>query len=134
MTLMTKDSDYAIRALSFLAKHNEAPASVTEIAETLQIPYAFLRKIMQELTKQGILRSSKGKGGGFSLSRDPDQIYVADIIDIFQGAIRLQHCHANRDRCVDFPNCRLKDTLGDIEAYVQSVLQSVTLRQLIQET
>ncbi len=133
MTLITKDTDYAIRALCFLAKNQAEPASVAEISKALNISYTFLRKIMQALNKKGILSSTKGKGGGFALKRVTDEIFVNDVIDIFQGPIDFKRCIVKHQICPDFKNCLLRDKIEKIEGYAQKVLESVTIKSLIRQ-
>ena len=65
MKLITRDTDYALRALCFIAKHKKEIISVDRLAEESKIPRPFLRKILQKLNRAGILKSYKGQGGGF---------------------------------------------------------------------
>ncbi len=131
MTLITKNTDYAIRSLCFLAKKKGEPASVAEISKTLNISYTFLRKIMQELNKKGILCSVKGKGGGFALKKTANEIFVNDIIHIFQGPIQLRNCGIKHHICPDFKSCLLRSKIEEIETYAHKVLGSVTITSLL---
>lgn len=131
MTLITKDTDYAIRALGYLAKHPGKPASVTEISKALKISYTFLRKILQILTKHGILQSVKGKGGGFSLNQTAEEIFVKDIMKIFQGSLDLKNCRVKQHICPNVKTCPLRKRVEEIENYARYVLQSVTIQSLV---
>ncbi len=133
MTLITKNTDYAIRALCFLAEHQRKTVSALEISRALEVSYSFLRKIMQALHKGGILRSTKGKGGGFSLSKMPDEIFVMTVIDIFQGPILMKNCAMQRSICPNLHHCALRNTIESIEKYARSTLQSVTIGSLLEE-
>ena len=88
MKLLTRNTDYAIRALCFIAKHKDM-TSVEDLSNKLNIPKPFLRKVLQKLSKQGMLKSYKGKGGGFKILRNPNQISIIDVANIFQGPISL---------------------------------------------
>ncbi len=132
MTLITKDTDYAIRALCYLARHPERPASVPEISKALKISYTFLRKILQILTKHEILRSVKGKGGGFSLNQAANKIFVNAIITIFQGPLDFKNCRVKQYICPDVKTCPLRKKVEEIENYARYVLQSVTIQSLIE--
>jgi len=90
LKLITRNTDYAIRALCYIATHKADVVSVKELVRCLKIPRPFLRKILQGLNKKGILRSYKGKGGGFVLAVGPEKIFIGDLIRIFQGPIKLQ--------------------------------------------
>ncbi len=63
MKILTKHTDYALAALSVLVEHQDEPISVADLAETLDIPYPFLRGVFQKLSKAGIVHSTRGQGG-----------------------------------------------------------------------
>ena len=65
MKLITRDTDYAVRALCFIGQRQKRLISASELVANLKIPRPFLRKILQTLNREGILNSYKGKGGGF---------------------------------------------------------------------
>lgn len=131
MTLIAKDTDYAIRALCFLARNDGDPISVAEISEELQISYAFLRKIMQSLHKKGILTASKGKGGGFSLNQPAEQISLLDVIQVFQGSLSLKNCQIKQKPCPEIGACRLHKELESIEHYAHRTLGALTIKDLL---
>jgi hypothetical protein len=76
MKLINRDTDYALRAMSFIVKYNKKIVSVAELVKSLKIPQPFLRKILQKLNKQGILKSYKGKDGGFLLAKPANKIFI----------------------------------------------------------
>ena len=92
MKLITRDTDYAIRALMYIASAGDGVVSVAEIEKKLGLPRPFLRKILQVLQKQGVLRSIKGNRGGFLLAVPAKKIILADLIEIFQGKITFTEC------------------------------------------
>ena len=131
MKLITRDTDYSIRALRYIANHGGRVISVTELVEQTKIPRPFLRKILQILNKKGVLRSSKGKGGGFVLAVAANKIFLADLIEIFQGPLKLNECIFKRRVCPNKTTCRLKKKMDAIERYVVSELKSVTIASLL---
>ncbi len=132
MKLITRDIDYAVRALIYLADNkNEGTVPVQEMVDELGIARPFLRKIMQLLAKAGIIRSYKGNNGGFRLIKKPEDIYLIDLIEIFQGSFSLNECLLNKDICPNKGNCILKDRVDDIEEKVKTELGSIDLRSLI---
>ena len=131
MTLIAKDTDYAIRALCFLARKDGHAVSVAEISEELQISYSFLRKIMQILHKNGILTALKGKGGGFSLNQPAEQISLVDVIQVFQGPISLKNCQIKQRPCPEVKTCRLHKKLEEIENYAYRTLHALTIKDLL---
>ncbi len=134
MKLITRDTDYAVRALCFIAKCEKEIIPVSELNRNLRIPRPFLRKILQILNKEGILRSYKGKGGGFMLALAPNKIFLADLIEIFQGSLRLNECIFKKRICPDIKICKLKKRIDAIQKYVISGLKDITLVSLLGET
>ncbi len=106
--------------------------SVSEIAGELKIPQPFLRKILQTLNKKNLLRSCKGAGGGFRLSRLPDKIFLVELIEIFQGKMKIIECFLRKKICPNKRDCRLKKKLEEIEKYVVSELSSITIKDLLE--
>ena len=131
MKLITRNTDYAVRALCFIAKKKEEIVTVSMLTKKLKIPKAFLRKILQILNKNKILRSLKGQGGGFILAVSPDKIFLVDLIEIFQGALKINECIFKKRICPNVKTCLLKKKLDHIERYVVSELESITIASLI---
>ena len=119
MKLITRDIDYAVRALIYMADNkNEGAVPVPELVDELGITRPFLRKIMQVLAKAGVVESYKGNKGGFRLIKKPGDIYLIDLIEIFQGKFSLNECLLNKGICPNESNCILKDRVEDIEEKV----------------
>jgi len=133
MKLITRDTDYAIRALCFIAKCEKEIVPVSELNRNLRIPGPFLRKILQILNKKRLLRSYKGKGGGFMLTLAPNKIFLADLIEIFQGSLKLNECIFKKRICPDIKICKLKKRIDAIQKYVISELRDITLASLLDE-
>jgi len=131
--LITRDTGYAVTALCFIAVHKKKRISVSELTENLKIPTHFLRKIMQLLNKKQILRSYKGQRGGFVLARAPKKIFLVDLIEMFQGPIRLSECIFKKRICPSIKTCKLKKRIDDIRDYVISELKNITLASLLEK-
>ena len=115
MKLITRDTDYAIRAICFIAKRKKELISASELVRCLKIPRPFLRKILQILNKKRILKSVKGKGGGFHLLFPPNKIFLLDLIRIFQGPLKLNECIFKNNVCPNIKTCRLKKRIDNIQ-------------------
>ena len=133
MKLITKDIDYAVKALCRIARDNEKIMSVKELAKELNIPKPFLRKILQILQKDGILKSYKGPNGGFLLASSPEEILLIRIIEIFQGPLKLNECLFRRGICADTTTCVIKGKIDKIERRVISELRVITLASLLEK-
>jgi Rrf2 family protein len=128
--LITRDTDYAIRALSCIAGSPEKRASASRLGEELAIPRPFLRKILQKLNRAGVLDSVRGKGGGFTLSVPADELSVFDVMEIFQGEFVMNE-HIFKGRvCPRMRICRLKKELDGIEKTVAEKLRNIKLSSL----
>ena len=133
MKFITRDTDYAIRALSCIAASGKKTVSVKELAEELEIPRPFLRKIFQRLNKKGILKSFKGKGGGFSLAKSPDDISAFEVLETFQGAMHLNDHIFKGKVCPHIETCLFKAKLDVIEQYMTREFKMITISSLIKE-
>ncbi len=132
MKLITRDTDYAVNALYYMAEDRERVYTVTELTEKLNIPRAFLRKILQILNKKGLVKSFKGKGGGFKLNVDPGKIFLLEIMEIFQGKFTLNECILSKSACPGRRSCALKKKIDKVEEYVESELKAINLGSLMQ--
>ncbi len=131
MKLITRDTDYAIRAIVYMAKHKERKISVKELVKNLKVPQPFLRKILQVLDKKGMLRSYKGKGGGFLLNTRPQDIFLLDLIRIFQGRFSLNECFLKKHACPHTKECRLRRKIDKIQGYVVKELKKINIEYLL---
>lgn len=131
MKLITRDTDYAARALVFIAQKNNRVTSVAELVKELKIPRPFLRKILQALNKNGLLKSYRGQGGGFLLSLPAEKIFMTDLIRTFQGPLRINECFFRKRLCPERSVCALRKKIGNIEKYVIGELNNITVASLV---
>jgi len=125
--LITRDTDYAVRALCFIARNNGDVVTVAELVKKLKIPRPFLRKILQILHKKRILNSYKGKTGGFILARTANDISLIDIMRVFQGELRLNECIFKGLKCPNIKSCPLNKKISRIEDFVMKELSGITI-------
>ena len=133
MKLITRDTDYAIRALCCIAAQKGEIVTAKQLVKRLRMPRPFLRKILQILNKKGLLHSYKGKGGGFKLALAPDKIFLVDLMKVFQGPLSLNECIFKKRICPDVKICPLKKRIDFIEKYVFSELESITIASLLKK-
>jgi Rrf2 family protein len=97
---ITRQTDYAIRCVLYLSKKQDRPiVAVEEISGEMAIPRSFLSKIVQRLTKAGILASFRGMSGGFRLARKPSAITLLDVIEAMQGSVASNKCAIDTMQC-----------------------------------
>lgn len=133
MKLITRNTDYAMRALCYIAAQKKQAVTVTEMVAASGIPRPFLRKIVQTLSSEGILRSCKGQGGGFSLRKRPEDVRLTDLIRVFQGTIQLNECIFKKKVCPRRKTCALKQEIDGIERDALTRLHRVSIASLIRK-
>jgi len=129
--LITRNTDYAVRALCCIAEKKEEVISTDRFVKSLEMPRPFLRKILQTLTKEGLLNSSKGKDGGFSLAVSPEKITLIEVMKIFQGSIRLSEHKFKKSDCPHIKDCLLKKKIDEIEKEVIAKLKAITISSIL---
>jgi Rrf2 family protein len=131
MKLVTKNIHYAIKSLLYFTKDTAKVVSVNELVKKLNMHRAFLRKILQALSKEGILRSLKGNGGGFMLNIKPDKIRVIDIVSIFRDDADIFSCLFEKDICPQPGSCLLMQEIKKTEAQLNRALRQLTIGKLL---
>jgi Rrf2 family protein len=131
--LITRDTDYALRALCFIAASHGRRIAVSDLVKALKIPRPFLRKILQRLHKKGILYSYRGLGGGFLLKGSTNQVFLLDLINIFQGPFKLNECFFKGKLCPNTKKCVLKEKMDRIEKHVLKELKGVSIAYLLRQ-
>ena len=130
MRFVTRDTDYALRALIYMAKLRGRTATVDEIASKGKLPKVFLRRILQKLAGEKILSSHKGKTGGFTFLLKPGDIKVTDIMRVFQGDIDLTNCLLKGKACPNKGVCSLRKKIKSINSTVIKELDKITIKSL----
>jgi Rrf2 family transcriptional regulator, iron-sulfur cluster assembly transcription factor len=103
---ITRQADYAIRAVRYLAKQGSSQRVATSIvAREMKIPPSFLAKIISQLSIAGLLHTSRGARGGVSLAREPKDISVLDVVEAIDGPILLHECVGTNKPCVFEDDC-----------------------------
>jgi Rrf2 family protein len=136
--MLSKKTKYAINALVYLAKeHNGEPIQISRIAESENIPRKFLEAILLDLRNAGLLSSKKGKTGGYYLLRGAEEINIADVVRLFEGAIALLPCVAYKyyercEECKDEATCGIRDVFFDVRNETVNMLKNATLASIIE--
>ncbi|MCD4782115.1 MAG: Rrf2 family transcriptional regulator [Candidatus Omnitrophica bacterium] len=131
MKLLTKDSDYAIRTLMHLALHPHEFISTKQISDGQGMPYQFLRRIVQKLISHNLVESKEGIRGGIKIKREPEDIKIIDVMQIFQGPVQLSACMFRNKLCENRANCVLRRELQRIESIVRNEFRDVSIQKLI---
>jgi Rrf2 family protein len=134
--MLSKRAKYAIKALLALAEHRrDEPMRIADLAREEHIPAKFLELILLVLKHQGILQSRKGKGGGYLLGRDPKDIYLGQIVRMFDGPLAPVPCASQTAYvpCADCPNeaiCGVHLAMKAVRDATAKVLDGTSLASL----
>ncbi len=129
--LVTRETDYAVRTILYLARDSSRMASVTEVARAMHIPKSFLAKILQRLVRSHILSSMRGVKGGFTLARRPTEISLLDVLESIQGPAGINVCAIDSRRCRFSPTCSVHPVWVEIRKEVERRLRKQTIAKLL---
>ncbi|MDR6858572.1 Rrf2 family transcriptional regulator [Variovorax guangxiensis] len=128
---LTDYTDYTLRVLMYCAAHRERLVTITELAECHKVSKNHLMKIVNDLARQGVIETTRGRGGGLRLLKQPSDIRVGDVVRGAETDFRLVECFDGRtNTCTLTPTCRLKKVLGAaLQAYFNE-LDGTTLADI----
>lgn len=135
--MLSNSCRYAIRAVIYLAQQpaEKGKIGIKKISGDLDLPTPFLAKILQQLSKQKILNSSKGPHGGFSLLKDPKSIKLLDIVKTIDGDEILTNCVMHNGTCASVNEkklpCPLHDDYGKVRDNLISFFSARTIHDLV---
>lgn len=129
--IFSKKCELGLQAVLFLSiKKGKLIYKAGEISEELKVPQEFVSKVLQILTKSGIIGSKKGKNGGFYLAKNPSQVKLIDIVEAIDGLEVFNSCVLGFPGCSPEEPCPVHDTWGKLRDDAYKMLSSETLEQL----
>jgi Rrf2 family protein len=132
MQFLTKETDYAVRALISIADAPGRSSTASAVAATEKIPRLFLRRVLAKLAAAGLLSSQKGRGGGFAMLARPERITMVDVIRVFQGEVELSECLVRGIPCCNRPTCPVRRKVKGVERVLRRELSAITIAMLVQ--
>ncbi len=135
---VTTKGRYALRAMINLALNTgDKPLSIKKITEVEDLSPIFLEQIFTKLKKYDLIKSIRGAGGGFLLTRDASEINVRDILEAVEEGIRLTPCCASdsipAEKCVKLADCRATRFWNEANEHVMQYFEGYTLARVIDE-
>jgi Rrf2 family protein len=128
MLRLTKKADYGLMALKFLAERPDMPSlSAKDIAEAYGIPPQLLAKILQRLTKAGLLRSH-----AYALSRAPEDITAFEVIISIDGPLFITSCETGPRACDLTDSCTIREPLRKVNESISDVLKAIRVSDLVE--
>ncbi len=132
MKLSTR-GQYGTRALLDLAlRQEERPVPLKDIAQRQQISLRYLEHLITPLIAGGIVRSTRGAGGGVSLARPPEEIRLSEVMQLLEGSIAPVECVSNPRICARSKLCATRDVWSELKQAMDGVLESTTLQNLVE--
>lgn len=134
---LTQWTDYTLRVLMYCAacQAREQPVTITEIADSHSISRSHLTKIVQELGAQGLLETTRGRGGGMRLLKNAKDINIGQVVRHTETDFMMVECFdPSLNQCGLSQRCKLKGVLQQATASYLSVLDGVTLEDLVSPT
>jgi len=133
--MFSRECEYALQAVLYLALQPEDDmTSIKALTKKLGIPYHFLAKILQKLTRKGLLRSLKGPTGGFALALPAGQITLFQIIDAIDGADFMTACILGFSECSGRNPCSVHEQWGAMRNSIHAMLVDKNISQMARET
>lgn len=131
MKLLTKKTDYAIRAVCYLADNQGRLVPSKEIAEREKIPLPYLRRLLPVLIGARIIASKEGLKGGLRLIKKPASVKIADIVTLFDGRIQISECMFRKSLCKKRATCVLRKRILAIEKKIIREFSDLSVGRLL---
>ncbi len=130
MLRISKMTDYATVILAHLADEGAGRKTAVELAEVSRVGLATVSKVLKELQRAGLVTSTRGAHGGYSLARPASAISAADIVDAVEGPVGLTECVTHPGQCGLESSCRVGHSWQRVNAAIRRALTEVSLTQL----
>ncbi|HQA04389.1 MAG TPA: Rrf2 family transcriptional regulator [Thermodesulfovibrio thiophilus] len=130
---MTRETDYAIRTVLYLSGRENYFAKAEDISKTMDIPKSFLRKILKQLEKQGLLRIKRGVSGGITLIKKPEEITLYDTIIAVEKNVALNRCVVNKTVCGFSSQCPVHPVWFKLRDGLIKALKEINFSGLISQ-
>ena len=123
---LTTQTDFALRTLMYLTARS-GRATVAQVAQLYGISTHHVAKVVNLLGRHGYVRNVRGIGGGIELAKLPEEIWLGDVVESFEGNMHLLECVDTENVCAIESFCKLKRVLAEAERIQLEYLNSVTL-------
>ena len=128
---ITRQADYALRAMFYLSKLEPSVRAATSlIANEQRIPPSFLAKIISQLSIAGLIHTSRGARGGVSLARPPENISILEVVEAIDGPLTLNECTHSIEGCPFGENCPIRPVWCDVQSELVERLRNTSFAAL----
>jgi Rrf2 family protein len=128
---ITRQADYAVRAVLYLARLDDSERAATStVAKEQNIPPSFLAKIISQLSIAGLLHTSRGARGGVTLAREAKDITLLEVVEAIDGPIQLNECVGHEKKCSFGNECPLRSVWCDVQDELVKRLRATNFADL----
>jgi Rrf2 family protein len=133
--MLSKKAKYGLKAMFYLGKqYGKGPVLISNLAADEHIPKKFLELILLELKKGGLLYSKMGKGGGYSLSKSPEEVTIGQIVRILDGPLAPIPCvsktaYRKCDECENEKTCEIRKIMMQVREASAAILDHTSLSE-----
>ncbi len=128
--MFSQTVEYALRAIVHLAKQPDALQTTAQISKATQVPSAYLSKVLQTLTRDGLVEVKRGVSGGYLLNKSPDEMTIYDVVQCVDPLQRIRTCplelSSHRKRL-----CSLHAKMDSALESIETVFRTTTLTELM---
>jgi Rrf2 family transcriptional regulator, nitric oxide-sensitive transcriptional repressor len=130
--MFSQTVEYALRAVAHLAYEAPHPRTTEQIAEATRVPPAYLSKVLQALSRGGVVKSQRGVGGGMSLVKRPEDLTILEVVNAVEPIQRIKTCPLGL-KSHGVRLCPLHRRLDDAMAHVEAAFGGTTLAEVLSE-
>lgn len=130
--MFSQTVEYALRAVAHLAYEAPNPRTTEQVAEATRVPPAYLSKVLQALSRGGIVKSQRGVGGGISLARPAEELTILEVVNAVEPIQRIKSCPLGL-KSHGVRLCPLHRRIDDAMATVEAAFGSTTLAEILAE-
>jgi Rrf2 family protein len=133
--MFNKETEYALRGLVYIQVQNnkDHKPGIAEIAKEVETPMFYMAKILQRLAKQGLVQSSKGKGGGFYFDKSKPELLLKDVIQFTEGTDIFNSCAFGLKQCSDDHPCPMHERYAEIRESIREMIDQESIQSFAQK-
>mgnify|MGYP001123976513 CR=1 FL=1 len=131
---INRETDYAVRCVLYLCGRKDGAITMAdEISSAMNVPRSFASKILQKLSRAGIVASHQGVKGGFSIARAPRNISMLDIVTVIEGPLALNVCLESGESCGLSPSCPVHPYWHTLRTGVEELFAELTFDRFLED-
>ncbi len=130
--MLSKTSEYALRAVIYLARKSSQPVPAADVAAGLGVPANYLSKILHALGRAGVVESERGPGGGYRLARPADRLAIGDVVGAFDPVVLGSACLLGHARCPGEHPCLAHDRWRQVSEPITEFFRDTMVAELLE--